>query len=386
MSTDQRPIVAFDESGNTGCDLLNREQPVFVLASVHMTDEIAHELVGKDLKELKFSKFKKSTKGRQKILEILSSPHIINERVVVTAYHKPFLLVSKIVDILLKPYGHIQGIDVNQQGRNIALANVIYIALAMYLGKEGLRHFLSAFVAMIRTPSEESVESFYNFVAKLALDLERHPFKSDDIEIAYAHVETNLNDALEVGNLLSLIHSTRPVAQNLSGNWNYEAFEPAIAALMTHASAWTERLASEFRLVHDPSKPIARSKEYIKAMMSVTEPTVKIGFDRRTLTLPIRSSEVEFCDSIASCQIQVADIVASALMYILKIKHDGKTDPFAEQLQATRIGDLDFQMFVWPEPKVTPEELGTIGANALEPIQYMLRRIDKHFRGDNAHS
>jgi hypothetical protein len=62
--------VGFDESGNTGEDLLNAQQPVFVLASVHVSEEDASSLLGLRTRELHFTREKNSQKGRQKILEI----------------------------------------------------------------------------------------------------------------------------------------------------------------------------------------------------------------------------------------------------------------------------------------------------------------------------
>ncbi len=54
-------IIAFDESGNTGSDLLDKEQPVFVLASVKLTAGQAKELKSifkTNSSELKFNRLK----------------------------------------------------------------------------------------------------------------------------------------------------------------------------------------------------------------------------------------------------------------------------------------------------------------------------------------
>ncbi len=55
------PCVAFDEAGNTGANLLDPNQPVFVQASVLATDAIS--AIPRGLGELKFSKLRRSAAG-----------------------------------------------------------------------------------------------------------------------------------------------------------------------------------------------------------------------------------------------------------------------------------------------------------------------------------
>ena len=66
-----KPTVAFDESGNSGANLLDSEQPVFVLASVHISDDEAANLIDTKSDEVKFSKLRRSATGKRKILKIL---------------------------------------------------------------------------------------------------------------------------------------------------------------------------------------------------------------------------------------------------------------------------------------------------------------------------
>jgi hypothetical protein len=64
------PLVAFDESGHTGEDLLNDRQPIFALASVHLsdaqTDEALKLLYNRPGQEVKFKNLKKSEAGIRK--------------------------------------------------------------------------------------------------------------------------------------------------------------------------------------------------------------------------------------------------------------------------------------------------------------------------------
>ena len=61
------PLIAFDESGNTGQDLINPRQPIFSLASVYLSDVETEEaiefLTAHTGKELKFSNLIRSAAG-----------------------------------------------------------------------------------------------------------------------------------------------------------------------------------------------------------------------------------------------------------------------------------------------------------------------------------
>lgn len=64
--------VAFDESGNSGQNLLDRVQPVYALASVARPESevaaaVATLLEGTDFDELKFSEMRRSESGQNLI-------------------------------------------------------------------------------------------------------------------------------------------------------------------------------------------------------------------------------------------------------------------------------------------------------------------------------
>lgn len=70
------PVVAFDEAGNTGQNFLDAAQPVFVLASVHMSSERATAFTSAAMPpgatEAKFSTMRGSNAGRKRVLALAS--------------------------------------------------------------------------------------------------------------------------------------------------------------------------------------------------------------------------------------------------------------------------------------------------------------------------
>ena len=66
--------IYFDESGNTGQDMLNKEQKVFVLASVNYDNQELEKIknIFNINEEVHFKKLKNSSIGRKKIISFLN--------------------------------------------------------------------------------------------------------------------------------------------------------------------------------------------------------------------------------------------------------------------------------------------------------------------------
>ena len=101
-----KPIIAFDESGNTGQDLLSIAQPIFVLASVNFDEDEAKSLCdslkGNQAEEVHFTKLKKSRSGRSNVLKFLDKNIISTEKIIISVYHKKYMVVTKVVDLLIE--------------------------------------------------------------------------------------------------------------------------------------------------------------------------------------------------------------------------------------------------------------------------------------------
>jgi hypothetical protein len=120
-----------DESGYTGPDLVNRDQPVFVRASTVLTGEEANELITtcfpsqKTGRELKHSRLSWTKKGRAELIEFFN--RVPKEKIGFFCVHKEFTLWAYLSDFWLEPMAYADGINLYDQGANIALANMSYI-------------------------------------------------------------------------------------------------------------------------------------------------------------------------------------------------------------------------------------------------------------------
>lgn len=335
--------VAFDEAGNTGANLLDETQPVFVLASVFVTDEIA--ALAESDRELKFSKLRKSRAGRTAIMELLNHDALRPDRLVLSGMHKPFMVVTKIVDLLYEPLAHADGIDLYERGANIALSNLLFGALPVFVGQQAFRKILERFVAMIQRPSDLTLNLFY-----------------DAVESAYS-----VSPHEESRDLIAVLLATRPVAEAYLGDFHSGDLDPAIPSFFLHASEWTGRIGGPFSIVHDASKPIENEQLVLEAMMSVTEPPQKVGYDRRQAHFPLSATGIRFGDSQNEPVLQVADVIASSAAYVLRASITGKPDAFCQEMLSSQVLRGTWAP-VWPTSEVTPAGLDTEApAPAVDP-------------------
>jgi len=113
--------IYFDEAGNTGQDLLNKEQNVFVLASVHFNEKELRvfQEIFKSHNEIHFKKLKETKFGRERILEFINHNLISEDRIICSVSNKEYVVVAQIVDLLIETVYHERGIDIYQFGENL---------------------------------------------------------------------------------------------------------------------------------------------------------------------------------------------------------------------------------------------------------------------------
>lgn len=339
--------MAFDEAGNTGADLLNPEQPVFALASVCLGDEEAAAIVASftsSARELKFATLRRRTRSRDSLLRFISRD-VSQEHFKTTLLHKRFMVTAKLVDLVIEPQLHLAGVDLYAGGGNIAMANVLHTCLPLFLGDAAFSNLQSHFLDMVRLRSPQAAATFHALTSTLSAH-----YRS----AAFAH-------------LLAIIASSSfdPTAH---GPYRPSELDPAIPSFVQHCAAWGEHLGSRFHLVHDDSKPIEYEREFLAMLMPRDAPTVTVGADRRTFQLPLKATGIRLAPSHTVPQLQLADLVASALAYVGRYRATGAGDHALVQdlidaglLKAVVDG-------VWPSADVAPQDLGTPHIRGASPM------------------
>lgn len=350
--------IYLDESGNTGADLLDSKQPTFVLSSNDYSDEEASELIqcvkSDQGGEIKFSRLKKSGRGRRRLLEFIEQELINKDRVKTTVFHKKYMTLTKVVDILIENVAHATGMDIYENGLNIAMSNMHYHCMPTFCGEERFEIFLNSFVKMVREQTEESINEFYDSAENI---------QKNSIEKKY---------------LLSLspILISRDIIGDILKDNDYLSLDPAVPSLFNHCTSWGDRFSEEFVIIHDSSKPIRAQLDVFNAFMDKRVPYQEIGYDRRKFIFPLRSTDISFGDSENHHQIQISDLVASATAYVSNSIATDKHDDLSKSLRDRGIEELMINV-IWPAPDVTPESLGTMASGGVNAVNHITSHIGR---------
>jgi hypothetical protein len=327
--------VAFDESGHSGENLFDHQQPVYALAGVCLEEQAAGDFVSELLKErqateLKFASLRKGSSGRGIVLDALGSDHLVQANRRLTVSEKGWFLAGKVIDLLIEPMT-VGNFVFYESGMHQLLADWLFFRAGEEVGCEHWQEFLKVFVSAARSQDEDERTA----LAELAERLQ---------EIQ------SLEGTTTARILAPIPASVDYLAEQLSGPGAKDQLEPALTSLVGSIQDWSERLGEPFRVVHDDSKVIEAWVEEILRWSDPSIEPVSIESDAATFQLPFLATTIEFAASETTPAIQLADIVAGAAAWWLKdlVSSDGE-DTFAAEIKATglradwSVGSFDFQ-------------------------------------------
>lgn len=282
----------YDESGNTGVDLLNTEQPIFCLASTSLDIDVAKELIAplitKGQKEAKYSKLKSSRTGQENLVSFFSSPQLSPENSKFELVDKKYYLITHIVDKLIEPPLSEGGIDLYENDAHVGLTNIWYYT-GDYIFPGYWKKLQKAFLQAIRQRTPLAFDHFDKTLAQ-----------------AFEHANPEYRDfATELFLARGRLEEFIGVYQGL------EVFDPAVDVFISLTHKWMEQTSTKFHVTHDQSKPLRRSEKFLRTLMTPLAPRI-IGYGNRQAELPLRISDLTFGDSTIHPQLQVADVIAGA--------------------------------------------------------------------------
>lgn len=352
--------IYIDESGNTGSNLLDVKQPVFTTASCNFTDEEADYLLSKlsasTAQEVHFKRLRKSPAAQKAIIDLLTDSLITKNRVMLHVIHKEFMVLTKIVDILVEHFFHYKlNHDIYKQGENIALSNMLYACLPVFCGEEPVRTMYLAFVEMVQNANRNTMNSFYAKVQALKETCIREPFLKD----------------------LDLLLATESIALQALASMNKFSIDPCIPALFLHTLQWGNVYPNGFVINHDDSNTLEQQQHMVTQFMDWSKKEVEAGYDRRKFVLPLKAKSLHFVCSKQVKQVQVMDVLASAIAYWAGfLAANNEPTEFWHRLDQVGFNDLIGHNKIWPEHAVSPKELGTVydgGINHLDAsVAYLI--------------
>ena len=352
-----------DESGYTGSNVLDKQQPAFVISTIGLSEAECLELKNQFFSEIQASELKhvdiaKRPKGQKMVIEFLNHLTTMPNAFKLGLVHKEYALVGKCVDILTETAAHETGFNIYRQGFNLALTNVLFLVLPTLAGQKFYDRMLSRFQKMVRSRTRGDYESFF--------DLIRRPHRNKDVD--------KLLDFLRV---YDRVIGYREFSETLDNN----QLDLALTTAVQIMGSWRSQIEGEIVLYHDISSNMSRQSDVWNALMDPSLPSTEVGYDRRRLTFPIAVKETKFEESKNWAGLQLADVLAGATSRAAEwtINEEDSSDSYGQVLAEFVRAQVGFT--IWPSRGITPEELGTVGVDAEDPINYIMkviRSVDKN--------
>lgn len=343
-----------DECGYTGEDLFNEDQPVFILASIYLPEEHCVELKNEyfskvKAKELKHSRLSKYPAQQNMIIDFLRYMSKESDSVKFAIAHKRYVLMIKIVDLLIEPMAHEDGLDFYEDGLNIAFSNMLFLQTQRLAGTGFFESMLHSFQLMMRERTYEAYDSFFKPI-----------------------FETNFPKELDEFLIFLKAHHLR-YGPSILRTIPEDSLEFAFAEAFTLVAKWSECIPGNFVITHDESSNMAKNRKAWEKAVHPDVPPKVVGYDRRKMYFPIRAEKTDFARSKDFVGLQLADITAGAMARCMKWNIQGQkgADDYAKELSSILPASFGGHM-IWPSLDVTPKELGTIGPKAEDAIEHFI--------------
>ncbi|HVB21543.1 MAG TPA: DUF3800 domain-containing protein [Ktedonobacteraceae bacterium] len=354
-------IIFLDESGFTGQDLLNIDQPVFTLATIHCSERQCEEFKStffQDVRstELKHSRLVRSPRYQRKVLEFFHELSKTPEIVKISITHKRYVLTAKIVELLVDPAAYQDGLDLNANGAAFELTNLLYTVLPVLCGKEFFNDLLHRFQKMIRNLNHQSYIDFF-----VPLFIEEFPENIDTLLTFLRAYHINLGYDKLVDQLAG--------GKQFGINSGY--LDIGLSCTLDLLAMWRGDILGNITLIHDASSRMAQELNIWNALVDPTLPAAVFEDAYRKLVFPVALDATRLEDSKDWIGLQLADVLAGATSYWAKWIIEGKAvnDEYGGYLDA--ILPQFLAEIIWPSaPATTDEELITRGTNASASNDY----------------
>lgn len=284
----------FDESGFTGHNLLDREQPIFTIASTDISADLAKDILQTSFPnyrgaEFKFTNIWRSNSNRSGLIRFAERLRGIERHTFTWMIDKKFGALTKVIDFLIEPIITNAGYDFYADGFSAKYANYIYFGLTN-IGHPGLYEaILSAYQEFSRNPSRKTL-------ARLATRL--------------GLMANSVDEPLRV--FLEQMHSG---AVHFEKFHNLDTFvgsdELQLTSMLAVIAHWRQIYFEDFIVLHDASSNFFRQRELWTRITNARVPEQLHPTSGGThMQFPLRVSSTIAVDSKDHYQVQFCDVLA----------------------------------------------------------------------------
>jgi hypothetical protein len=352
------PTFYVDETGFTGEDLLDKDQPIFVQASNDFSAQEADKIIADIFKGVKAAELKHSSQSRKpagqaRIVELIKLLASDPNRVATWIAHKEYAVVTLIVEWWAEPLAYEGGLNLYENGGNQAMANMIYLCLQGFWDEHFRRKVLLAFQKMFRARTRERFDECQALITEIRNAALLHDGKYEVIRYLWVSFA-----------LLGFDHITRlpPRVMDL-----------ALPGLVRLGHHWRAKHEGPWEVVHDRSSNMAKQKWLWDALSATDLGEAHFESVHGGSTFPMNVVSTRFADSALEKPIQICDLLAGATAASVKLPPG---DAYREQLWEAGIDKLIADT-IWPSTAVTPEDLGRVGWDGNRAIEWISEAVAK---------
>lgn len=283
----------FDESGFTGFNLLDSNQPIFAVASTDVVPTAAETILRESFPvyrgdEFKFTNIWRSN-NRRGLVEFGRRLSALGTHAFSWAMDKKFVVLTKIVDFLIEPYITNAGYDFYSDGFCWKYTNYIHFGLTQFAPPELLDSLVRSYQEFSRDPSPEGLRNLRCHLDIMAASAEEP-------------VRIFLEQMALGANLFTRYH-------------NLETFQGSdelqVTSMLAVVAHWRQLYPEDFAAVHDASSNFFRRRDLWERMTNNNVPAQMhpLG-DGTFVQFPLRVVSTTPVDSRNNYEIQFCDILA----------------------------------------------------------------------------
>lgn len=349
--------IFLDESGYTGSDYLDKHKLLFVVASLAIEPDVAHELkqryfgnVGSA--ELKHSQLMRRPNQRTMVLDFLAHLATVPHTSKIWLADKRFAAWLKVVDHIIEPFLYNQGHNLYQNGANVAMATMLLGCVPAFTSDDYTLTLLERAIGFIKTGNAENRASLVEW-----LERGKAAFGSSDTREVLDYMLVPLQV------LRSAEYAVPPQG----------AADMAFGAALQLMGWWRTDIREPIHLVHDATANMARQKEIWDAITAGSLPPARSfrASSGMVLTFPIGVEKTTFARSQDHDGLQLADVLAGAIGCSFDRRLGGERADYANAvLEHIGIGKFAVHAVI-PPADISPKGMGTANLDGNEPLDYL---------------
>lgn len=354
--------IYIDESGYTGDDLYNPDQPYFTIASSLIGDDEAAAILRRCFPryqgaEFKFGNIWRRDTHRNSLRSLAAEIPAIADRLFFYVIDKRFSLIVKMFEYLVEPTFTAGGYDYYGNGYARRYMNTIHRDFLRFGSENIYDETAKHWDAFARTPGHQTMDALREHLGKTAKNSE-HPISTifamlaegtRRFELANAdlHAFTNSNETQLTAVLASVIH-------------------------------WRQRRPEDFDVIHDESNNFLRRRDVWDTILREDrEPGPMEMGDGTSVEFPLRVRSTTGVRSHESAAVQLCDVIAGLGSKASRSFDGREMDAFIAELVTLGAGELTFKG-VKPHDDYADEPIPS--RTRPDMLDHMVSVLEPHFR------